>query len=216
MPFVLESKELLKPGNIPAVMLNIPILAVMPATDIHMAKRAAQLMVERAGIQGFDVLIVLDTAKLGFIQIANSVFAQSLSRYFIYTAQDAFVGRNWLQQAVGCIESKSKGLLAFNDGKWAGMLASFGMAKRSWAVTNYADGLLFNSNYQSHYADTELTLLAMQAGQYCFDPLSLMIEVDWDKDQKATNIHDKTFFALRKKGAFDGKVHHPQLLALFG
>lgn len=216
MPLVLESSELLKSGRVPTELLKVRVLAVMPATDLKMATRAARLMVQRAGIAEFDVLIVLDTAQLGFIQIANSVFKQTMSTYFIYTAQDAFVGRNWLRQSVMCIESKGKGLLAFNDGKWAGMLASFGMVKRSWAVTNYADGLLFNPNYQSHYADTELTLLAMQAGQYCFDPLSLMIEVDWDKDQKATNTHDKAFFALRKKSAFDGRVHQPELLSLFG
>lgn len=215
MPHIIKSKQLLSVNIIPAGVANSTVLAVMPAIDLPMATRAAELMERRSGLPGLQVLVVEDDARQGFIHVVNQVFQQTSSEYFIYCAQDVFAGRNWLAHGVHTMQKQSKGLLAFNDGKWDGLLASFGMVSRAWATSVYPHRLLFNPAYHSHYADTELTLLAMQDGQYCFNPLALLVEVDWGKDSKGTNIGDKQFFAVRKKNFFDGRVLSKELLHLF-
>lgn len=215
MKNIIRSSQLASENSIRDELVDCPILAVMPSTNMPMAVQAATLMKSRAGVDNFDVLIVEDDAGLGFVEIANLVFQRTNGQFFIYTAQDAFAGRLWLKHALDCIESQAKGLLAFHDGKWAGYLAAFGMVRREWAKQNYSDATLFFSGYESHYADTELTLLALQAGQHCFDPYALLIEVDWEKDKKVTNSCDKNLFALRKSLRFDSKVSSPDILNLF-
>jgi hypothetical protein len=179
-------------------------LFVMPTTEIDMAERSAALMSSRAGIEG-SILIVLDTARKGFIHIANRVFEQSDSQYFGYVAQDAFAGRGWLRLAADTLNQKDGGLFAFNDGKWHGLLAAFGMVRRSWAESNYS-GKLFYPDYQRHYGDAELTLIAKSDHKLCYHPASVLVEVDWEKDTKAVDIEDKQLFNQRKESLFEGRV----------
>ena len=68
---------------------------------------------------------------------------ESNYKYVVYTAEDAFPGMNWLKFAHEELETTGKSLLAFNDGKWFGRLAAFGMVRSAWAKTNYASGNLF-------------------------------------------------------------------------
>ena len=104
-------------------------------------------------------------------------------------------------------------MLFRSDGKWAGALAGFGLARRSWATQHY-DGNFFYPGYKRHYADAELTLLAMQANAYAYEPNSLLVEVDWDKDTSAVDAADRALFLERKQSGFDGKVTTPALLNL--
>ena len=67
----------------------------------------------------------------------------------------------WLALAVRAMEQQRASLLGFNDGKWHGQLAAFGLARRSWADSVYG-GDLFFSGYRRHYADAELTLVARE------------------------------------------------------
>ena len=92
-------------------------------------------------------------------------------------------------------------------------MAGFGLAKRTWAQNNY-DGNFFFPSYQRHYADAELTLLALQAGLYAYDANSVLIEVDWEKDQSAVDPADRALFAKRKLGQFDGRITSQPLLNL--
>lgn len=169
-------------------------------------------MARRAGTSG-TLLLIHDTERVGFMAIANLAFRASHSPFFGYVAQDAFAGREWLSLALTALGEEGV-LLGFNDGKWAGALAAFGIAKRAWADRNYA-GDFFYSGYTQHFADAELTLLAMQAGHYCYEPNSVLVELDWDKDARAVNAADRALFAKRKASGFDGRVVHPQLLELF-
>jgi len=105
-------------------------------------------------------------------------------------------------------------LLGFNDGKWSGALAGFGLAQRAWAQGNYA-GAFFYPKYQRHYADAELTLHALQSGRYAYEPNSLLVEVDWQKDQSQVDSVDRQLFLERKASGFEGMVTHPKLLDLF-
>ena len=113
------------------------VLVVMPFTMTDQAMRAAELMASRAGVPG-SIVAVRDELQEGFIALVNRVFALSQARYFAYVAQDAFAGRQWLSLAIKALEQqasdgKEKQFLGFNDGKWAGALAGFGVARRSWA-----------------------------------------------------------------------------------
>lgn len=191
------------------------IVVVMPCTDMEQARRAATLMVNRAGVQDALLLLVQDPHGVGFVHVANACFSVTESDYFGYVAQDAFAGRRWLQRAHQLLHSTGKGLLGFNDGKWAGRLASFGLGRRSWLQANYPEGQLFCPQYNQHYADTELTVLAMGNDQYCYDPNAVLMEIDWDKDSKAVNPTDKTLFAQRKTAWMSAHIQRPQFLEIF-
>jgi GT2 family glycosyltransferase len=146
-------------------------------------------------------VVCLDNDRKGFIATANHLFKESNYKYVVYTAEDAFPGMNWLKFAHEALETTSKSLLAFNDGKWFGRLAAFGMVRSAWAKTNYASGNLFFEGYKSHYADNELTDKANTAQQLCYTPNALLIEVDYQKGQRWTsNADDKALYSGRKAG----------------
>lgn len=188
------------------------ILFVMPSTDMLMAERCAALMSSRAGSDGC-ILIVNDTLTEGFISIINRAFLQSESEFFGYVAQDAFPGRGWLKIAVDSLNQTDKSLLAFNDGKWHGLLAAFGLVRRKWAKEVY-EGELFFPGYQRHYADTELTLIAKSNHQLCYNARSVLVEVDWEKDNKPVDVNDKQLFNLRSQSLFNGRVSDKQYCSI--
>jgi hypothetical protein len=174
---------------------------LMPFTDPAQAKKSSALLAARAGAPGL-LLCVYDQNLEGFISIANRVYEKTQSTWFGYTAQDAFAGRNWLDIALKVLDLKNGVLLGFNDGKWSGELAAFGLAQRAWASLNYG-GPLFFPEYERHYADVELSLLAQACDRYVYDANSVMVEIDWEKETKATNINDKKKFQARKQQHFD-------------
>lgn len=189
------------------------IIMVMPTIDPDMAQRCSMLMATRAGEKCL-ILVVNDTAGEGFIRICNQVFRNSLSDYFGYVAQDAYPGRLWLKLACRALERGNKALLAFNDGKWHGLLASFGLVRREWASRNYG-GDLFYPGYKRHYADAELTLIAKNDRLFCHEPRSVLVEVDWDKDRKAVDADDKQLFRERAETMFGGRVSDRRYCRIF-
>jgi hypothetical protein len=203
----LTSKELTAYEN--ASLAAGGVLVAMPFINADYAQRAATLMASRANAPGM-ILCIHDEQEEGFITLINRAFAKTQSAYFAYVAQDAFAGKDWLKEALLALGDQ-KHFLGFNDGKWAGALAGFGIARRSWAAQNYA-GNFFYSGYKRHYADAELTLLAMQAGVYAYEPSSLLVEIDWNKDSAPVDPSDRALFLERKKTGFDGKVTSAALL----
>ena len=186
---------------------------VMPFIDRAMAERSARQLAGRAQGAGL-VLAVEDVHRLGFVAIANLAFRATTSTFFGYVAQDCFSGRRWLARALSALSEPDAGLLGFNDGKWSGALASFGMVRRTWAQGNYG-GDLFFPGYVRHFADAELTVLAMQARRYCYDPECLLIEVDWEKERSPVNPADRALYRERAAGGFEGRVRDTRLLSLF-
>ncbi|AGX88391.1 hypothetical protein [Candidatus Symbiobacter mobilis] len=214
---VLHSRELADAHNaLPDSTRQAGAILVMPSTDEAMALRAAKQMSGRAGVEDALVLVVLDDEREGFIELANRAYRATCSTFFGYTAQDAFAGRRWLALAQQALTQRNKGFFGFNDGKWAGLLASFGLGRRVWLDQHY-DGDLFFPGYTQHYADTELTMLAMGNGQYCHDPHAVLIEVDWDKETRPrpVNPFDKLLYAQRKTGWLRAHVAQPDCLELF-
>ena len=189
-------------------------LMVMPFTDEAQATRAARLAASRAGVASL-LLALHDEGRQGFIATVNQAFAQTRSPWFGYMAQDAFAGRGWLALAVRALQAKNAGLLGFNDGKWQGQLAAFGLAERAWAQSVYG-GAFFHGGYRSHYADTELTLIARDQDRYVYEPNSVLVEADWDKERAGVSASDRALFKARAASGFDARVHNPQLLQLFG
>ena len=190
---------------------------VMPAVKMAQATRAADVMIGRTEAPGL-LVVAEDDCRLGFIATANYVYTKTRSRYFGYVAQDAFAGYYWLETALETMQSNDAGLLAFNDGRFFGRLAAFGFADRQWTDSLYTR-FLFHPQYTKHYADTELSDLALLAGKLVYNPHCMMIEVDYEKHRGASastvqnNIHYETaadpdgiLYVKRALAGFDGKV----------
>lgn len=190
----------------PRLLKGIKVAVVMPTTDTKLAQKAGEVMKARAGYD-CDILIVEDKERTGFVKTFNTFFSENKDKYqfFVYTAQDAFVGRNWLANALLEQFKTQAGLVAFNDGKWDGSLASFGLIETNWAVGNY-DGLAFCPEYNSHYADTELTQIAKDQKSYAYAKEAVMLEIDYDKavgTGGGTNGEDKKLYKKRIKEVVD-------------
>ena len=188
-------------------------LVVMPFINPVLAARSASQLARRADAPG-QILCIHDVEQKGFIAVANTAFRRSVAPQFAYVAQDAFAGRGWLSAGLEALALKSGGLLAFNDGKWNGALAAFGMVERGWALTNY-DGDLFHPGYKRHYADVELTIIAMQQRKLRYTPEAMVVEVDWKKERSVVDQDDRLQYLKRGQGAFDRKVPDPGLRRLF-
>lgn len=204
----LTSSEL---GSTPLSSDNV--LIFMPFIEPMQAKRTAEALSRRANSPGV-IVCIFDEKKEGFIHLVNRAFKLSQSPYVGYLAEDAFPGRAWLKIGLDKLQDTKGALLGFNDGKWHGHLAAFGLVERMWAEKNYA-GDLFYPKYHKHYADAELTVLAKNERLFAYDPGSVLIEVDWEKDQKSTYPADKKLFQARAQTGFDGKVTDPQWLEMF-
>lgn len=188
-----------------------PIM-VMPCTDRDLAERAMALACSRARTDGL-VVAVMDTQRHGFVDVMNRVFRASRSPWLGYMAQDAFAGRDWMALALKALQARSGGLLGFNDGKWHGELASFGLASREWVKGVYGEDFFF-PGYHSHFADAELTLVARQQGRYVYAPESVLVEVDWAKDQAGVNPVDRSMFRARAMQGFGKRVTDADLINL--
>ena len=124
-------------------------------------------------------------------------------------------GRYWLRYALHALaQQPGAGLLAFNDGKWFGQLAAFGLVRRRWLDPIYG-GTLFHPGYSQHYGDTELTLIARQQQALAYHPHALLVEVDHAKDRRSVNPLDHDLFQRRAAAGFDQRVTDPALRSRF-
>lgn len=184
----------------PRLLKGIKVLVIMPTTDVELATKAGEVMKARAGYD-CTILIVEDKNRVGFVKTANDTFKSNAHNYdfVVYTAQDAFVGNNWLANALIEQFKTHASVIAFNDGKWNGKLASFGMVEVLWVKT-INKGLLFHPEYHSHYADTELTQIAKEQKSYSYAKDAVMMEIDYQKavgNQKKLVKADKKLYKKR-------------------
>lgn len=181
------------------------IAIIMPCIDIQKGLKTAYILNKRASIP-CKIIIAHDTMRYGFIKTTNKIFKKINAKYIVYLAQDAFPGKQWLLQAFQTLEQTGKGMLAFNDGKWMGNLASFGMIRRSWINSIYTNSL-FYEKYVSHSADNEISALARAMKEYVYNPNSTLIEIDYEKENKEFgNAVDRKTFKERCKTGFDNLV----------
>lgn len=185
-----------------APVVHEAAVLVMPYVDGEAARKAEGVLVRRALADGVLVMVD-DDLRLGFIQAANMVYARSRSKYFGYLAQDAFPGDGWLKCALYTLEETGKGLLSFNDGRFHGNLAVFGLARRDWLRKLYHN-LLFYPGYKRHFADTELSAIAHLTGMMIYNENCLLVEVDYDKHEKPNDPEDDALYRARARTGFGG------------
>jgi len=191
-------------------------LVVMPATNIEQAQLTGEVLTKRAGLP-FELRIVNDDKRIGYVASLNLALRDSKHDVVVYTAQDALVGQDWLKKALLIMMVENAGLVALNDGKWNGRLASFGVIQMSWGRKIYG-GDVFFKGYHSHYADTELTQIAKAQNRYAYAEKSIMMEVDYQKaigKGKGVVVADKKLFKKRKLVGFDNNVVDQSILQEF-
>jgi hypothetical protein len=175
---------------------NVTLLVIMPSINLERARQSMSLLVRRSGISA-QFLIYLDVNRSGFVNVVNSVSCALQPQYIVYLAEDAFPGTDWLKIAFDNIRYQKGAVFAFNDGKWAGHLASFGLVDCQWSGQFYGGNNVFFPGYHSHYCDTELTWLAKKHNKYCYDPRSVLIEVDYKEIHKEHNPGDILLYRSR-------------------
>jgi hypothetical protein len=176
----------------------------MSYIDTELAKKASEVMKRRTKQEGL-LLFVEDDMRLGFIMVTNLVYAKTTSRYFVYTAQDAFAGEFWLDYGLDTIKKSKCGLLAFNDGRFFGKIAVFGLADRQWVNTIYGK-FIFHHQYKSHFADTELSVIAAQTQNLVFNSNAILLEVDYEKHLHGNNQDDHKLYIERANNGFDNRI----------
>jgi hypothetical protein len=177
------------------------ITVVMPSIDIGKACLAACRMIKYSGIS-MRMIIIHDTIRQGYVKSLNLIASHINSEFVAYVAEDALAGKDWLRIAHQTLIKEKKSVLAFNDGKYLGDLATFGLVRKSFCEQFYGVGHIFFEGYKTHRADDELTLLAKLNGQYCFSPLALLVENDF-RTQRPLNNDDVTLFNDRKMQLID-------------
>ncbi len=195
-----KSSSLPKPGGVK----HDDAVFVLPYTDPELTVRLAGVLARRALAAGLLVLVE-DDARIGFMQIANILCAHSASRYFGYLAQDAYPGDGWLRSALRTLDTSSAGLLAFNDGRFHGTLAVFGLARRGWLSGLYHK-FLFYPEYRRHFGDTELSAIALYQKQLVYNPGCVMVEVDYEKHEKENDPDDAALYKRREEEGFGGII----------
>lgn len=180
------------------------VVLVLPYIDHEQAVRAEEVLRVRAKQPGVLVLVD-DDERQGFIRVANQVYSRSESPLFGYLAQDAFPGEEWLKEGVNAMKGSGAGLLAFNDGRFFGSVATFGLVNRAW-VSGLYHNMVFYPGYKTHYADTELSAIAYSTNQLIVSPNALLVEVDYEKHRKANDPRDEALYQSRVATAFEGLI----------
>ena len=178
------------------------VAVVMPCIDAGLGMETAKVLLRRAGMP-CTIFIVLDSLRQGFVRTLNDAAERISARYIVYLGQDAYPGRDWLNCAYQYMEESGKGLLGFNDGKWRGRIASFGMVRTAWVKTLYG-GPVFYPGYRSHKADNELTVIARALDTYHYAPDCVVMDYDPQKDFGGSNPADDRVFKDRFIQGFDG------------
>ena len=180
------------------VILKILVVIPYRPADEELAMKAKQIHEIRAGIE-CEVIAFPDTDGLGWPGVHNKVVKEKEWDYYCYSCADYFPGRNYLKNAIEVLKEYKRGLLAFNDGKWHGKIATAGVITREFYGTVYPDGNLFWPIYKSHYADTELSIIAYFENQLIYDPEIVLIEVDYEKEDKLVDPKDQIIYKIREK-----------------
>lgn len=191
------------------------IVVLMPSINKEKAEATVNQLATNAGIKA-RYAVIEDKEREGYVSMVNKGFnLYKDADFIVYVAEDAYGGRDWLLKAWETMEDKYAGLLAFNDGKWDGRLASFGMVRRDWLEYVYKGEFLMNPVYKSHYGDTELSVIAMSQGKLIYNPNCVLVEIDPEKEKHGVNEDDKKTYIQRQKEGFDGKVLNPKYLNIF-
>jgi hypothetical protein len=183
-------------GRVPQ-MRGAGLCVIMPATDLGAAVQSARRMIAFAEVGNFQMVIVNDAIRQGFIKTLNQTAALIDPAFVAYVAQDALAGVGWLRIACERTSAENKSLCGFNDGVFGGRIAQFGLARMAFTSAHYGPGNVFFPGYHTHRADDELTLLASAHDQYVYAQNALLMEVEY-RLRRAENRPDVELFERRK------------------
>lgn len=192
---------------------NPKVAILIPTVNPEKAKQVADICHQRAGYP-HKIIVEEDVDRIGWVAMINKLHRENPADFYIYGADDMFPSRNFLKEAMEVMENTEIGLLAFNDAKWNGINATFGIVRQDWIKTIYDTDLL-HKGYRSHYADPELTMIARGQNKYAYKPEISMVEIVYNKE--GTNIprnneEDRKLFRERKKSGFNGLVKGQEIL----
>jgi len=162
--------------------INSKVLIVIPAipTDDRVWD-VADLYESRSEFP-CKVKVVFDTLKKDWVAIQNEEFRKSSDfSYYVYGCSDFYPGKGWLKKGFEYIEQGYK-LVAFNDGRFFGEIATSGLVERKWAEQNYG-GDLFHKGYKHHFADKELSVIAHKQNIMGYNPNAVLFEVDLEREK---------------------------------
>jgi hypothetical protein len=186
------------------------VAVVISTSNKIRAEKLAKVLTRRAD---YPCEIFIAYKGGSYVEAMNrTILALPDYDYYVYLADDVFPSKGWLRESMEYLTKfDDVKLLAFNDGKWFGALAPFGIIEREYMQSLYG-GNLFFPGYISHYEDTELTMIAKQDGIYSYVRDILMVEIDYDKEEKVTNVEDRKLFKRRKAEGFGGRVTSTAIL----
>jgi len=189
------------------------VAVIMPCIDRAKGLATAGFLHKRAGM-ACVIVVAYDSRRQGFVKTLNDTAFKTDVAYVVYLAQDAFPGRNWLKIAYDSLKKENKGLFAFNDGVWQDKIAVFGMVEKKWVQGLYGNSIFFNQ-YKSHVADIELTIIARALDMLVYNPNSVLIELDTDKEDKGvSNPYDLVLLKNRFQSGFNGLVPYEKTVTL--
>lgn len=163
-----------------------------------LAEKAAKIHHSRAGMP-CKVFFVEDKFKDYWVAIQNRMFRKLDCDYYVYSCDDYFPGKGYLKMAYDVACKYQKGMVAFNDGKWNGIIGTAALVSRKFiediAIYN---GNLFHEGYKMSYGDPELTEIAMEREEYIYCPDAVLMEIDYEKESKPhTNEEDRATYKKR-------------------
>lgn len=184
-------------------MINI----FLPTVNPEKAQKYGDLMMLRARVE-CNLYILEDIPHKGWVNVINEAKRSFPADYYVYAADDAYPGRDWLREALDTMKSTGAGLVGFNEGKFQELNAGFGLVKHDWIETIYG-GDIFHSGYKSHYAEPELTHIARAQDKFTYNPRAVLVEVVFNKDGDNSiknNLDDERLFFKRLESGFDGRT----------
>jgi len=180
------------------------------------AEKVALIHLVRAGMPCEVILIIQQDGWSGWVALHNWAVKNLDFDYYCYSCGDYYPGKAYLKMAYEIAIQEGRKLIAFNDGKWGGYIATAGLVEKKWMEKNY-DGDLFYSGYKKHYADTELSMIAMEQDVMGYCPDAVLIEIDFEKDNHAyIDKLDQVLFHSRKAQFKRAGLVKDEVLGVFG
>lgn len=186
------------------------ILIIIPTRpeDVWDATRTAELHKSRSRLDptdSVDVKLMIDYEKIGWVAMINKTVRNNPDYdYYLYSCADYLPGKGYLYMALNDAKKGWK-MVAFNDGKWQGRIATVALVEKNWMQKNY-HGDMFYKGYKSHFADTELTILAISDKVMIYNPFAVLMEIDYDKEKKEPDVDDMHTFRKRLDLKFEKDI----------
>lgn len=194
------------------VLVGIPISKDREAES----EKVAKVHLARAGMDCEVILIIQEDGWDGWVELHNWAARNLDFDHYVFSCGDYFPSRDYLRVAYDLMIQTGHKLIAFNDGKWDGFIATAGLIERKWMETNY-EGDLFYPGYKKHYADTELSMIALGQEVIGYCPDAVLIEIDYGKFEKGY-IHkiDQLLFLARKESFKSKGMIKEDVLEVYG